>query len=276
MPKFQTGSDSIWGSNVTGLDRGWGTPRQDAGSTDSFGNYGYWHQKPLWTDMKDPYNGRGIQLEQTPEFKQSVSSPIIQQPSREAIDEYAKNQQRGSTNGSNSMDTADKINAGVSGVSTILGNTMSQLNQTKSTDQYLADAGTSQGSVMGVGYTTQNSVNKDKILGDLDKSGATNTLSSTASGVTAGAQIGGPWGAVIGGVVGLGAGLFSWLGGKSKARKRLEAARQLAIYNNNYNRSSAMTTGLQQKYYNENGDTTGQILYGAYHGKDLRKPKYEG
>lgn len=154
----------------------------------------------------------------------------------------------------------NKTNAVAGGVGSIAQNVIGNLS-VKSQDELLADAGRYNGSVMGVGYTAQNDINKDAELSGYDKKAGLNTLSSTVSGVQAGAAFG-PVGAVIGGAAGLLAGIGSWFGGKHALRKRINNARNFATRTNIANRAGAMSTGLQNQYYGDNQYTQDDILYG--------------
>lgn len=166
---------------------------------------------------------------------------------------------------------ASRVGSIAQGATSIASGALNMLGGVKSQDELLAEAGTSNQTIMGVNYQQQNSINGDAELSSFDSKGIGNTLSSTASGASAGAAFG-PWGAVIGGAVGLLSGIGSWIGGKSKLRKRIENAKQLATRRNTQNMASAMSQGMQQQYYGEHQNTTDGILY-AYHGKDLFKPK---
>lgn len=154
----------------------------------------------------------------------------------------------------------NKTNAVAGGVGSIAQSVIGNLS-VKSQDELLADAGRYNGSVMGVGYTAQNDINKDAELSGYDKKAGLNTLSSTVSGVQAGAQFG-PVGAVVGGAVGLLAGIGSWFGGKHALRKRINNARNFATRTNIANRAGAMSIGLQNQYYGDNQYTQDDILYG--------------
>lgn len=154
----------------------------------------------------------------------------------------------------------NKTNAVAGGVGSIAQNVIGNLS-VKGQDELLADAGRYNGSVMGVGYTAQNDINKDAELSGYDKKAGLNTLSSTVSGVQAGAAFG-PVGAVIGGAAGLLAGIGSWFGGKHALRKRINNARNFATRTNIANRAGAMSIGLQNQYYGDNQYTQDDILYG--------------
>lgn len=139
-------------------------------------------------------------------------------------------------------------------------NMMSSMN-VKGTDQLQTESGSHNATLMGVNYDEQNNVDGTEDLKQQSAMGATNTLNSTISGAATGAKIGGPWGAAIGGVVGLGSGLFGWIGGHRKLKKRIEQAKLNAITKRVNQAASAMTKGLQNKYYLDNGDTSAGILY---------------
>nr|DAT77254.1 MAG TPA: bacteriocin [Caudoviricetes sp.] len=96
------------------------------------------------------------------------------------------------------------------------------------TTELINNAGSSNNSVMGVNYQEQNAVDGSQELNEQDSKGLSNTASSTISGAATGAKVGGVWGGIIGGVVGLGSGLFGWLGGKSKLKRRIRMAKMSA------------------------------------------------
>ncbi len=95
----------------------------------------------------------------------------------------------------------------------------------------------------------------------VNSSGLSNTMGSTVSGAQAGASIAGPLGAVVGGAAGLVTGLFGLGSSKRKLQKRLHDARQLTSRTNTFNRSGAMSTGLQNEYYQDYGNTQDDVLY---------------
>lgn len=144
-----------------------------------------------------------------------------------------------------------------------------------SAEKELAEAGKSEGSVDGISYLRQNRVDRDEIERQIHKQNVQTTGSLALSGAGAGAAIGTAinpgWGsligAVVGGLGGLGAGLFA--GGKNH-NARMRAVREAEIQAgriNNFNRSGALTTAMQQDYLKKYGDTRSQSLYGAKSGK---------
>ena len=151
--------------------------------------------------------------------------------------------------------------SGLQGATSIATNFMKQNASVPSGDQMIADAGTSDGSVMGINYTKQNSIDSGKYESQVNSSGLSNTMGSTVSGAQAGASIAGPWGAVVGGAAGLVTGLFGWGSSKRKLQKRLHDAKQLTSRTNTFNRSGAMSTGLQNEYYQDYGNTQDDVLY---------------
>lgn len=133
----------------------------------------------------------------------------------------------------------------------------------------------------GVNYQAQNDIDKSQAMADISASNTTNTLAMTGSGAAAGAAIGsvipgvgtligGAAGAIIGGI----AGLFGGRKARQRQRRRIQNAQQNANLINQVNRSSAVSEGLQQQYYMDNGTTYDDLLY-ANRGKDLKRPKYD-
>lgn len=162
---------------------------------------------------------------------------------------------------SNKFNAAIGKGAGVAqGALSMFNGLQSSLN-VKSSEQLLTEAGSTNKSVMGVNYDEQNAIDGSQDLKEQNSKGITNTANSTITGAATGAKIGGPWGAAIGGVIGLGSGLFGWLGGKSRLRKRIRNAQISAAQKAQLQRSSAMTTGLQNQYALRFGDTSTGILY---------------
>ena len=151
--------------------------------------------------------------------------------------------------------------SGLQGATSIASNFMNQTKSVPTGDQMMAESGTSEGSVMGINYTRQNSIDSGKYESEVNSSGLGNTMSSTVSGASAGASIAGPWGAVAGGAVGLVSGLVGWGSSKKKLQKRLHDAKQLTSRTNTFNRSGAMSTGLQNEYYQNYGNTQDDVLY---------------
>ena len=151
--------------------------------------------------------------------------------------------------------------SGLQGATSIASNFMNQTKSVPTGDQMMAESGTSEGSVMGINYTRQNSIDSGKYESEVNSSGLGNTMSSTVSGASAGASIAGPWGAVAGGAIGLVSGLVGWGSSKKKLQKRLHDAKQLTSRTNTFNRSGAMSTGLQNEYYQDYGNTQDDVLY---------------
>ena len=151
--------------------------------------------------------------------------------------------------------------SGLQGATSIASNFMNQTKSVPTGDQMMAESGTSEGSVMGINYTRQNSIDSGKYESEVNSSGLGNTMSSTVSGASAGASIAGPWGAVVGGAAGLVTGLFGWGSSKRKLQKRLHDVKQLTSRTNTFNRSGAMSTGLQNEYYQDYGNTQDDVLY---------------
>ena len=150
--------------------------------------------------------------------------------------------------------------SGLQGATSIASNFMNQTKSVPTGDQMMAESGTSEGSVMGVGYTRQNNIDSSQYESEVNSSGLGNTMSSTVSGASAGASIAGPWGAVAGGAVGLVSGLVGWGSSKRKLQKRLHDVKQLTSRTNTFNRSGAMSTGLQNEYYQNYGNTQDDVL----------------
>lgn len=156
----------------------------------------------------------------------------------------------------------------------------SMQNAVKGTDELMAYSGQRTDQAFGVNYQAQNDINRQKAMDDISKSNKNATLGMVGSGAAAGAAIGSAIpgvGTLIGGAVGAITGLFGGLFGSKKARERQRRkifnAQQKVNLINQVNQSSAVTEGLTQQYYLDNGNTYDDVLY-ANRGKDLRKPRY--
>lgn len=142
--------------------------------------------------------------------------------------------------------------------------------------QLLSNAGTSQGMINGIGYDIQNGIDEDTELANLKAQTSGNTMKAIGGGAGAGAaigMIGGPLGSGIGAAVGtLIGGIF---GGAAAARKKrilkhkMVVAQQKANAITTFNKAGAQTTGLQQDYLQDYGDSKGGILV-ANRGKDSK------
>lgn len=154
----------------------------------------------------------------------------------------------------------DKVSA-IGGAALNIGTNLASSLSVQSTGELVNNAGQSNNSVMGVNYQEQNAVDGSQELKEQNSKGLMNTASSTVSGAATGAKIGGPWGAVVGGVIGLGSGLFGWLGGRNKLRKRIMHAKMAAANKATLQRSNALSQGLNYDYYLNNDNTTDDILY---------------
>ena len=163
------------------------------------------------------------------------------------------------------------------------GSMFNSFGKVQSTQQLQNDAGTSSSSIDGIGYTRYNNIDKNREMKQVESENTSNTLGAAGSGAMLGASIGSiiPGlgtiaGGVIGGVTGLVGGLFGGASRKRKLRKQIYNAQQLTDRTNQFNRSDADTSALQQNYLNKYGNNDGQLLY-ANNGKDINydiKTKY--
>lgn len=174
-----------------------------------------------------------------------------------------KNQQIRNTNNENkTAGTLQAIQAGVG----LAGNIIDQT-KAPSTQEIINQTGNSDSSVMGIGYNKINNVDSQGLLKEQSGKAVGGVLSGAASGASIGSVAGLP-GAVIGGAVG---GIGSAIGslfGRKKLKRRLAAAQEKIVNKNAFNRSGAMTEGLNNQYLQQYGDTEDQTLYGFYKGKD--------
>lgn len=144
----------------------------------------------------------------------------------------------------------------------------------KTADDLLQDAGSAEGNIGGVSYQTQNEIDAQQVAAQEHAENKANTIGLMGKGASLGASIGsvaGPVGGLIGGAVGAIGGLVGGLfgGGRRHAamRRRIAEAQNRALRQNDFSRSGALTSVLQQNYAREYGDTESQSLYGFKDGK---------
>lgn len=167
----------------------------------------------------------------------------------------------------------------IGGVFKLASNYSGMANYSHSSSEMMNQAGTTESSVNGIGYTRQNVADTKAAYNDVSKTGLNNTVSSTATGATTGAAIGSiipGLGTVAGGIIGGIIGGIGSLFGARKARRRQNRIGKNAIIQtdviNSANMASADTVGLENNYYANNYNTTGGVLY-ANRGKDLKLRK---
>lgn len=166
------------------------------------------------------------------------------------------------------------IGTGAAGVLDMVNGIGAASKYNKTADDLLQDAGKSQSNIGGVGYTVQNDIDKSAEEAQVNAETTSNTLGLATKGASTGAAIGslaGPVGSVIGGAVGAVGGFIGGLfGGSAKKRemkKQLRLAEIKRINTNDFNRSGALTTVLQNNLAETEGDQTQQSLYAAADGK---------
>ena len=139
-------------------------------------------------------------------------------------------------------------------------------------DQMMNEVGTTERTINGIGYTTQNDIDTAKSYSDVKNTGAKNAVSMGLKGSAAGFLVGGPIGAIAGGALGSILGIF---GGRRAAIRQGRINRNAIKQNSLINaqqKAYANSQGLVNNYYANNDDTTDDILY-ANRGKDLRLRK---
>lgn len=167
----------------------------------------------------------------------------------------------------------------IGGVFKLASNYSGMANYSHGSSEMMNQAGTTESSVNGIGYTRQNIADTKASYNDVSKTGLNNTVSSTATGATTGAAIGSiipGLGTVAGGIIGGIIGGIGSLFGARRARRRQNRIGKNAIIQtdviNSANMASADTIGLENNYYANNYNTTGGVLY-ANRGKDLKLRK---
>ena len=150
-----------------------------------------------------------------------------------------------------------------------LGNAFSTKNIV-STDELSQNAGSSEGTVNGISYERMNQVDGSDEIKALKSQNKANTINTAVSGAALGSKIAGPIGGILGGLGGFIGGIFGGNRRKKELEERIREARRLNNRITSYNLSGADTKGLQQNYYKENEDNSGDIIY-ANRGKDMNK-----
>lgn len=218
--------------------------------------------------------------------KSSAAGSIISQVGNAiggAFDQSSKFTNGASKSLGQFSDLASKIpgpyGQAIGGVFKLASNYSGMANYSHSSSEMMNQAGTTESSVNGIGYTRQNVADTKAAYNDVSKTGLNNTVSSTATGATTGAAIGSiipGLGTVAGGIIGGIIGGIGSLFGARKARRRQNRIGKNAIIQtdviNSANMASADTIGLENNYYANNYDTTGGVLY-ANRGKDLKLRK---
>ena len=154
----------------------------------------------------------------------------------------------------------------------ITSNAIGIYNYHHNNDQMMNEVGTTERTINGIGYTTQNDIDTAKSYSDVKNTGVKNTVSMGLKGSAAGFLVGGPIGAIAGGVLGNILGIF---GGRRAAIRQGRINRNAIKQNSLINaqqKAYANSQGLVNNYYANNDNTTDDILY-ANRGKDLRLRK---
>lgn len=151
---------------------------------------------------------------------------------------------------------------------TLLADTIGISRYKHTADEMRNNAGMSNSTINGINYTTQNALDTKSMYSDVKDTAIKNTISNGLKGSVAGFAVGGPIGAVVGGVLGNVLGIF---GGRKAMIRQKRINRNAQMQNLMLNQGQmayADTEALQNKYYQDNYDTTGQLLY-ANNGKDI-------
>ena len=151
---------------------------------------------------------------------------------------------------------------------TLLADTIGMSKYKHTDDEMRNNAGMSNSTINGINYTTQNALDTKSMYSDVKDTAIKNTISNGLKGSVAGFAVGGPIGAVVGGVLGNVLGIF---GGRKAMIRQKRINRNAQMQNLMLNQGQmayADTEALQNKYYQNNYDTTGQLLY-ANNGKDI-------
>ena len=158
----------------------------------------------------------------------------------------------------------------ISGITGIAADAVGMWNYKHKTEDMYAEAGVNQNNIGGISYTIQNYADNRKAYKDVKSTAQKNAISMGTKGAALGSALG-PIGAIAGGVIGGALGIF---GGRKAMIRQKRINRNATMQTNTINRqqmSYADTENMQNRYYQNNRDTTGDILYGANRGKDLKK-----
>lgn len=150
----------------------------------------------------------------------------------------------------------------------------------KSANDMLNEAGSSNSSINGVGYQTQNYANNEALRNELNATNSANTIKNVQSGVGVGGTVGsifGPVGGAVGAGIGAIGGLIGGLFGSSKRKRemqrRIAEANKKALLLNRDRASAANSKGMQMDWEKENAGKQG-ILYAYNKGKDKSVTPY--
>lgn len=189
-----------------------------------------------------------------------LNSKLISKPTNDEIASIKAPSIGGQADAPQTGGSAPDVGGAIGGAVNFAGSAMEAFGPVKGTSELLAESGTDTNSTMGVSYNTQNGVNTGEQLDNLKKETTSNTLKTAAAGASVGMCFG-PIGAAAGLVVGTAVGLIGGAARKRKLKKRIAAANRMATDNNIINRSGAMTTGLQNQFNQQFGNTQDDILY---------------
>ena len=152
----------------------------------------------------------------------------------------------------------------------------------KTANDLLQDADKSEQDIGGVGYTVQNAVDQGRESAEVSAQTTASTLGLMGTGASTLAAAGsllGPAGTFVGaatGVIGGAlAGLISGGAKRREMRRQMKLAELKRINQNDFNRSGALTTVLQNNLAETEGDQTQQTLYAA-EGKPFGGRKQNG
>lgn len=145
--------------------------------------------------------------------------------------------------------------------------TIGMYNYRHNADEMLDEAGTSQQQINGTYYTTQNVADTASSYRDVKDTAFKNAVSGGFKGSAAGLVAGGPIGAIVGGVLGNVLGIFSGRSAMIRQKRINRNAAKQQEMTNQQQFAYADSQGLQNRYYANHRDTTGDLLV-ANRGKD--------
>lgn len=228
-----------------------GTTGYTSGARQAIGgtSYGINNSAPMSAIQKSNINNGGTGI-----YTQKAKETITPNAINRLDDPYTKNPnlQAGSgsiTGGNTGPQQSDSAAQGL-GWQFALGSwagggVLEGLSRLKSADEYLSEAGTSEGNINGITYTKQNSIDVDKIMSDYDNRTGTDFLTNPFRGI---------------------ASLF----GRSAEKRRAELARQTALLQQGAAKDDAYTKYIRLESAKQYGNSDDQLLYA----KDGKLPKF--
>lgn len=259
LDSFYGGTDNNWNGYMSTAEQG----AQNFLRTGSWDNSSWLNEKPYQANLQtgSALYGSGTQAAVNRGF-----SPMSKQAQVISGMNTGIPKQKIQGNESESKSSTNWGNVATQSVDA-LKSTIAGFQNYKSSNELLADAGQTTGTINGINYQQQNYVNAEAELKEQRGNAVANTLDQMGKGAAVGANFP-PFGAAIGAAVGAISGVVGGIFSRNKLKRRLNAAERMRVRKNIFNRSTAMSEGMQQDYATEYGDPSAGLLY-ANRGKDI-------